>query len=486
MLLDEVFGCEHFRSEIIWHYRRWSNSRRGLLPAHQTILYYTKTDQFTFNETWTEYSPATNVDQILQRRSRDGSNKSIYDRDDNGNVVPNGGKRGVPLSDVWDIPFLNPKAKERSGYPTQKPLLLLERIIALATNEGDCILDPFCGSGTTLVAAQALGRLAIGIDSSKDAVALARKRLQDATRSRSRLVELGREAYRNSDGGVLSVLQGVDYVPVQRNAGIDAILKQDFEGGPVPVRIQRPGETPLDAAQKLAKASAGKGAKVMFLVVLRKAVVLASLTSFQTALWQLSPPRWVFANTWTVSRGCQASSITRAGNLFETCKRSRHRLNALFFTGPLNSDCRPATTSSVIDELARRRLVGQLVQDVEHHFLDDRPQAAGADVLLVGLVGDQFQGAVGEIHLGVLHGEQGLVLLDQGVLGLGQDADQGPFVQRTQGRHHRQTADELGDHAELQDVVAGDAGQQIARLQFVVHASAPGRNRSIACPAACR
>ena len=268
MLLDNVFGCEHFRSEIIWHYRRWSNSRRGLLPAHQTILYYTKTDQFTFNETWTEYSPATNVDQILQRRSRDGSNKSIYDRDDNGNVVPNGGKRGVPLSDVWDIPFLNPKAKERSGYPTQKPLLLLERIIALASNEGDCILDPFCGSGTTLVAAQALGRLAIGIDSSKDAVELARKRLQDATRSRSRLVELGREAYRNLDDGVLSVLQGVDYVPVQRNAGIDAILKQDFEGGPVPVRIQRPGETLLDAAQKLAKASAGKGAKVMFLIAL--------------------------------------------------------------------------------------------------------------------------------------------------------------------------------------------------------------------------
>ena len=270
MLLDEVFGCESFRSEIIWHYRRWSNSQRGLLPAHQTILYYTKTDQFTFNEMWTEYSPATNVDQILQRRSRDDSNKSVYDRDDAGNVVPNGAKRGVPLSDVWDIPFLNPKAKERTGYPTQKPLLLLERIIALATNEGDCILDPFCGSGTTLIAAQSLGRFAIGIDSSEDAVKLTRKRIQDPTRSRSRLVELGREAYRNLDGSVLSVLHGVECVPVQRNAGIDAILKQDFEGGPVTLRIQRPGETLLEAAQKLAKASAGKGAKVMFLVVLAR------------------------------------------------------------------------------------------------------------------------------------------------------------------------------------------------------------------------
>ncbi|HJT33449.1 MAG TPA: site-specific DNA-methyltransferase, partial [Pirellulales bacterium] len=158
LVLDELFGPERFRSEIIWHYRRWSNAQRGLLPAHQTILYYTKSDQYTFNEMWTEYSPATNVDQILQRRSRDEFNKSIYDRDDDGNVIANGNKPGVPLSDVWDIPFLNPKAKERTGYPTQKPLSLLERIITLTTNEGDCVLDPFCGSGTTLVAARSLRR----------------------------------------------------------------------------------------------------------------------------------------------------------------------------------------------------------------------------------------------------------------------------------------------------------------------------------------
>lgn len=164
-----MFGSENFRSEIIWHYRRWSNSQRGLLLAHQTILYYTKSDQFTFNEMWTEYSPATNVDQILQRRSRDEFNKSVYDRDEDGNVIANGSKRGVPLSDVWDIPFLNPKAKERTGYPTQKPLSLLERIITLTTNEGDCVVDPFCGSGTTLVAAQSLGRTAIGVDVSEDA-----------------------------------------------------------------------------------------------------------------------------------------------------------------------------------------------------------------------------------------------------------------------------------------------------------------------------
>lgn len=269
-LLDEVFGSENFRSEIIWHYRRWSNSQRGLLPAHQTILYYTKSGTYTFNEMLTDYSLTTNVDQILQRRSRDDSNKSVYDRDEDGNVVSNGAKRGVPLSDVWDIPFLNPKAKERTGYPTQKPLLLLERIIGLATNEGDCVLDPFCGSGTTLVAAQSLNRAAIGIDVSEEAVELTKKRLDDPARSQSRLLEVGREAYRNADDTALAMLQGLEYVPVQRNNGIDAILKQEFNGGLVMVRVQRPGETLLDAAQKLSKASAGKGAKVMFVVVLAR------------------------------------------------------------------------------------------------------------------------------------------------------------------------------------------------------------------------
>jgi site-specific DNA-methyltransferase (adenine-specific) len=270
MLLDEVFGSENFRSEIIWHYRRWSNSQRGLLPAHQTILYYTKSDQYVFNEVWTEYSPTTNVDQILQRRSRDQFNKSVYDRDDEGNVIPNGAKRGVPLSDVWDIPFLNPKAKERAGYPTQKPLLLLERIISLVTNEGDCVLDPFCGSGTTLVAAKSLGRTAIGIDVSEEAVALTKVRLDDSVRSASRLLEVGRDAYRNADDVALAMLQGLDYVPIQRNSGIDAILKQEFDGGPVPIRVQRSGETLRDAALKVSKASIGKGAKVMFVVVLSR------------------------------------------------------------------------------------------------------------------------------------------------------------------------------------------------------------------------
>lgn len=120
-LLDEVFGAENFQSEIIWTYRRWSNAKRGLLNAHQTIYFYSKSDTYKFNTLYTDYSPTTNIDQILQERERDEHGKSVYKRDSQGNVVLGREKKGVPLSNVWEIPYLNPKAAERTGYPTQKP-----------------------------------------------------------------------------------------------------------------------------------------------------------------------------------------------------------------------------------------------------------------------------------------------------------------------------------------------------------------------------
>ena len=92
-----------------------------------------------------DYSATTNLDQILQDRERDENGKSVYKKDKNGNVVLGKEKKGVPLSDVWEIPYLNPKAKERTGYPTQKPVLLLNQILSIVTDEGDLVLDPFCG-----------------------------------------------------------------------------------------------------------------------------------------------------------------------------------------------------------------------------------------------------------------------------------------------------------------------------------------------------
>jgi site-specific DNA-methyltransferase (adenine-specific) len=288
-ILDRLFGENQFRSEIIWHYRRWSNSRKGLLPSHQSILYYTKSDDYTFNQIWTEYSPSTNVDQILQRRTRDNSNKSVYELDDDGDAVPNGMKKGVPLGDVWDIPYLNPKARERVGYPTQKPIALLERIIQMTTDEDDCVLDPFCGSGTTLVASQLMNRRSIGIDVSLEAVDLTRSRLASPIKTESALMQNGRESYRLADERMLSLLEGIDVVPVQRNKGIDALVKDEIDGTPIPILFQRPKETLGEAARKLVAASRSKGAKVMFLV--------ACMSRREPFLWDDIPEGVIVVNT---------------------------------------------------------------------------------------------------------------------------------------------------------------------------------------------
>ncbi|HHA8825831.1 TPA: site-specific DNA-methyltransferase [Streptococcus pneumoniae] len=164
LILDNIFGADMFQSEIIWNYKRWSNSKKGLLNNHQNIYFYSKSKDFKFNTIFTEYSSTTNIDQILVERKRDGNSKTIYKVDNNGNYILAKEKNGVPLSDVWNIPFLNPKAKERVGYPTQKPILLLEQIIKIATDKNDIVLDPFCGSGTTLVASKILNRNYMGID----------------------------------------------------------------------------------------------------------------------------------------------------------------------------------------------------------------------------------------------------------------------------------------------------------------------------------
>ena len=266
IVLDDIFEEDNFQAEIIWSYKRWSNSKKGLLPAHQTILFYSKSRNFKFNKIYTEYSESTNVDQILQLRSRNHQGKSAYARDRQGEVIIDANKKGVPLNDVWDIPYLNPKAKERVGYPTQKPLLLLERIISLVTDKGDTVLDPFSGSGTTLVAAKLANRKGIGFDISEDAVRLAKERLENPVKTESNLLNKGRKAYDTTDKHVLSLLDGLDFIPVRRNKGIDAILKQTLDNRPILVRVQRNEESLSEAAQALFSAMQTKAAGLGILV----------------------------------------------------------------------------------------------------------------------------------------------------------------------------------------------------------------------------
>ena len=266
VLLDKIFGMKNFQSEIIWTYKRWSNSKKGLLNNHQVILFYSKTDRFKFNRIYTEYSETTNIDQILQERVRDKEGKAKYKTDENGNVVIGKSKKGVPLSDVWEIPYLNPKAKERVGYPTQKPVILLEQIIKLVTDEGDIVVDPFAGSGTTLVAAKILNRKYLGMDISSDAVLIAEKRLETLIKTDSFLLKKGKAAYQNLSKNQLAILKSINAMPVQRNSGMDGILSEYLDGKPVSVKIQKEEETLDEAINKLIKSSRTKKCEYMILI----------------------------------------------------------------------------------------------------------------------------------------------------------------------------------------------------------------------------
>ena len=265
LMMDEIFGEKNFRSEIVWTFKRWSNSKKGLLANHQTIFFYSKSDKYKFNTIYCDYSPTTNLDQILQQRERING-KSVYKTDKNGEVIQADEKKGVPLSDVWDIPFLNPKAKERTGYPTQKPIELLERIIKISTDEDDLVLDPFMGSGTTLVAAKLLNRKFIGIDKNKDAFDLAQRRLEMPFKTKSNLLEKGIDSYKNKSEYELNILNQFDCVVVQRNNGIDAFLKRHYKNAPVAIKIQKKSESFEQSLSLLCKAGNKKKCSYMVLI----------------------------------------------------------------------------------------------------------------------------------------------------------------------------------------------------------------------------
>lgn len=230
ILLDMTFSPERFRSEIIWKRYSAHNDANGFGAVHDVIFYYTKTDKFRFNKQYTPYDEAY-IQQRFRFSDSDGrrwmeqnlsspnprpnltypytaSNGITYQPPRNGwKVTPekmteldrlgklhfprkiDGRLRlknyldeglGVPAQDVWsDIGVLGGTSPERLGYQTQKPVALLERIIKASSDEDCVVLDPFCGCGTTVDAAQRCGRQWIGIDITFIAVDLIDKRLQD-------------------------------------------------------------------------------------------------------------------------------------------------------------------------------------------------------------------------------------------------------------------------------------------------------------------
>jgi DNA modification methylase len=157
LLMDALFGRANFRNEIAWAYRTGGAGKRSFARKHDAILFYGASPQAIFHPQY----------ERVRYRKPFFSAK----RDDEGWYAD------VLLRDVWDIPAVINVSAERSGYPTQKPLALLERIIVASSDPGAVVLDPFCGSGTTLVAAQKHGRFWIGIDANAEALAVAERRL---------------------------------------------------------------------------------------------------------------------------------------------------------------------------------------------------------------------------------------------------------------------------------------------------------------------
>ena len=157
ILLDRVFGFNQFQNEIIWWYRGGGVSKTRWGRRHDSIFYYTKGKSWTFNvdDVRTPYS-AESLER-LKYKARSFRGDKTYD-----NYEAN--PLGKHPDDVWDMQPIMPSSKERRGYPTQKPLALLDRIILASSNRGDVVLDAFCGCGTTLVAAERNKRRWIGID----------------------------------------------------------------------------------------------------------------------------------------------------------------------------------------------------------------------------------------------------------------------------------------------------------------------------------
>ena len=174
VMMDGIFGMKHFRNEIVWCYLNVNLSRRFFANKHDIILLYIISD----NAKWNQYrrpvrdvSSYTKVNAIGERyRETTCNGKAYHYYETQGQICP----------DWWDdiLEIGHQSYSERYGYPTQKPVALLDRIIMASSNQGDVVLDPFCGSGTTLVSANELGRKWIGIDENPDAISISRERLK--------------------------------------------------------------------------------------------------------------------------------------------------------------------------------------------------------------------------------------------------------------------------------------------------------------------
>ena len=165
-MMDGIFGKRNFRNEIVWAYTGPSNTKRWFPRKHDTILWYSKSDKWVFN---VDDARVPYDEKYIKRFSKtynEGSGKSqIFSEGHNTARNQELGAMGKIVEDWWDdISTVGRIKGERTGYPTQKPLALYERIIKASSNAGDIVLDPFSGCATTPIAAERLGRRWVGMD----------------------------------------------------------------------------------------------------------------------------------------------------------------------------------------------------------------------------------------------------------------------------------------------------------------------------------
>ena len=172
IMMDSIFGHDNFRNEIVWHYQTGGASKRWFSKKHDILLFYSKTKKYHF---YPDNVRVVRTDEVLRRIKSGvkGATRAITETK-------------LPM-DVWvDIQALNPMEKERIGYPTQKPVRLLRRIIKASTKESDVVFDPFCGCASTIAAAHELNRKWIGIDIAYHAI---RRVVQTRLKDHYQLVE---------------------------------------------------------------------------------------------------------------------------------------------------------------------------------------------------------------------------------------------------------------------------------------------------------
>lgn len=169
VLMDEIFGKPRFNNQIIWSYRRWPGKARKYQSMHDSLLFYTKENNYVWNAPMEPKSAGTPSYKRWNTVNEDGTLTTHYDK----SVAVT----DTNMRDVWELTWLQSNAKERVGYPTQKPEALLERLVRASSNPGDIVADFFAGSGTACAVAEKLSRRWIGVDCGKLSVYTTQKRM---------------------------------------------------------------------------------------------------------------------------------------------------------------------------------------------------------------------------------------------------------------------------------------------------------------------